>query len=78
MRYIHFFKNNNSKGNSKGLLVPSNTTDNELRNIRNSIPESIQIKRIEEKLSALGNCVACNDYVALIHSDLDKETEELI
>jgi len=36
------------------------------------------VKRVEEKLSALGNCIACNDYVALIHSDLDKETEEII
>ena len=36
------------------------------------------MKRVEEKLSALGNCIACNDYVALIHSDLDKETEEII
>ena len=29
-------------------------------------------------LSALGNCIACNDYVALVHTDIDKETEELI
>ena len=36
------------------------------------------MKRVEEKLSALGNCIVCNDYVALIHSDLDKETEEII
>jgi len=66
------------KGNKKGLLVPNNTTDNELRNIRNSIPENVKIKRVEERLSALGNCVVCNDYVALIHTDLDKETEEII
>ena len=26
----------------------------------------------------MGNCIACNDYVALIHPDLDKETEEII
>ena len=38
----------------------------------------MKVKRVEEKLSALGNCIACNDYVALIHSDLDKETEEII
>lgn len=38
----------------------------------------LQVKRVEEKLSALGNCIVCNDYVALIHSDLDKETEEII
>merc|ERR1719251_813016 len=29
-------------------------------------------------MSALGNVVACNDYVALVHTDLDKETEEVI
>ena len=58
--------------------MPNNTTDNELRNIRNSLPESVKIKRVEERLSALGNVVACNDYVALVHMDLDKETEEII
>ena len=65
-------------GNKNGLLVPSSTTDVELKNIRNSIPENVKIKRVEEKLSALGNCIVCNDYVALIHSDLDKETEEIV
>ena len=30
-------------GNSKGLLVPNNTTDNELMAIRNSLPEEIKI-----------------------------------
>ena len=34
--------------------------------------------RIEERLSALGNCIVCNDYVALVHPDLDQETEEII
>merc|ERR1711951_36072 len=34
--------------------------------------------RIEERLSALGNLIACNDYVALVHPDLDRETEEVI
>jgi translation initiation factor 6 len=38
----------------------------------------VKVKRVEEKLSALGNCVVCNDYTALIHPDLDKETEEII
>jgi len=36
------------------------------------------LQRTEERLSALGNCIACNDYVALIHPDLDQETEEII
>lgn len=28
--------------------------------------------------TALGNCISCNDYVALIHPDLDEETEEIV
>lgn len=65
-------------GNRNGLLVPSSTTDQELQHLRNSLPEKVKIKRCEERLSALGNVISCNDYVALIHPDLDKETEEII
>jgi translation initiation factor 6 len=65
-------------GNKHGLLVPSITTDQELLQIRNSLPDRVAVQRVEEKLSALGNIVACNDYVALIHPDTDKATEEVI
>ena len=65
-------------GNRHGLLVPSSTTDQELQHLRNSLPDSVKVVRLEERLSALGNVIACNDYVALIHPDLDKETEEII
>ncbi|XP_014666756.1 PREDICTED: eukaryotic translation initiation factor 6 [Priapulus caudatus] len=65
-------------GNRHGLLVPSSTTDQELQQMRNSLPDSVKIQRVEEKLSALGNVIACNDYVALVHPDLDRETEELL
>lgn len=34
--------------------------------------------RIEERLSALGNVIACNDHVALVHPDLDRDTEEIV
>lgn len=67
-----------SVGNRNGLVVPSTTTDQELQHIRNSLPDSVKIQRVEERLSALGNVVACNDYVALVHPDLDRETEEII
>ncbi|VFR01289.1 unnamed protein product [Cuscuta campestris] len=65
-------------GNKNGLILPHNTTDQELQHLRNSLPDSVVVQRVEERLSALGNCVACNDHVALTHTDLDKETEELI
>ena len=32
----------------------------------------------DERLSALGNCISCNDHVALIHTDFDRETEEIV
>lgn len=65
-------------GNRHGLLVPSTTTDQELQHLRNSLPSHVQIQRVEERLSALGNVIVCNDYVALVHPDLDRETEEVI
>ena len=65
-------------GNKKGLLIPSSGTDQELQNIRNSLPECVIVQRVEERLSALGNCIVCNDHVALIHPEMDKETEEII
>lgn len=63
--------------NRKGLLVPTSTTDQELQHLRNSIPDAVKIQRIEERLSALGNVICCNDHVALVHPDLERETEEM-
>mmetsp|Transcript_5460 Transcript_5460/g.8239 ORF Transcript_5460/g.8239 Transcript_5460/m.8239 type:complete len:246 (-) Transcript_5460:59-796(-) len=65
-------------GNQRGLLVPSTTTDQELQHLRNSLPDKVVIQRIEERLSALGNCIVTNDHVALVHTDLDRETEDLV
>jgi len=65
-------------GNRHGLIVPNTTSDQELQHIRNSLPESVTIRRVEERLSALGNVISCNDYVALVHPDLDRETEEIL
>ncbi|MCO5550369.1 hypothetical protein L7F22_003853 [Adiantum nelumboides] len=50
----------------------------ELQHLRNSLPDEVAIQRVEERLSALGNVIACNDYVAVVHPDLDRETEEII
>ncbi|KAK9298663.1 hypothetical protein QLX08_008129 [Tetragonisca angustula] len=65
-------------GNKNGLLVPHTTTDTELQHIRNSLPDKVKVQRIEERLSALGNVISCNDHVALVHPDLDRETEEIL
>jgi len=65
-------------GNRRGLLVPNTTTDLELQHLRNSLPDSVVLQRIEERLSALGNIIATNDHVALVHPDTDRETEDVI
>lgn len=46
--------------------------------IRNSLPDEVVVQRIDERLSALGNVISCNDYVGLVHPDLDRETEEIV
>ncbi|OUS42080.1 hypothetical protein BE221DRAFT_63194 [Ostreococcus tauri] len=67
-----------SVGNKNGLLLPIGTTDQEALHIRNSLPDQVVVQRTHERLSALGNCIACNDHVALVHPDVDHETEEII
>jgi translation initiation factor 6 len=61
-----------TSGNRKGLLLPNITTDQELLHIRNSLPDDVVVQRVEERLSALGNVISCNDHVALVHPDIDR------
>ena len=61
-------------GNKNGLLVPQIATDAEIQHLRNYLPDDVKIQRVEERLSALGNTISCNDYSALVHTDLDRET----
>lgn len=65
-------------GNKNGLLVPMTITDQELLALRNSLPDSVRIRKIDDRISALGNCISCNDYSALIHPEFDKDSEEII
>lgn len=44
-------------GNRHGLLVPATTTDQELQHLRNALPDSVALQRIEERLSSLGNVI---------------------
>jgi translation initiation factor 6 len=66
------------RGNARGLVVPDTVTDQELMHIRNSLPENIVVKRIEERLNAFGNVLLCNDEVAIVHVDLEQYTVDEI
>lgn len=46
--------------------------------LRNALPDGVVVQRVDERLSALGNCVVCNDHVALVHTDIDRDTEDII
>nr|XP_027198048.1 eukaryotic translation initiation factor 6-like [Dermatophagoides pteronyssinus] len=65
-------------GNRYGLLVPDTISDQEYLNIRNALPDEIVVKKVTDRLNAFGNTISCNDYVALCHMELDKETLEIL
>ena len=52
------------------------STDQELQYLRNSQLDAVAVQRVEECMSTLGNVIACNDHVALVH--IDRETREII
>ena len=59
-------------GNKNGLIVPETTSDIELQHLKRELPDSVEVRTLEDRLSALGNVIVCNDHVALVHPDLDK------
>ena len=65
-------------GNSSGLLVPAFVSEDDVEQIRDALPAGVAVARVNDSLSALGNCIACNDHVALIHPDMSQETESTI
>lgn len=65
-------------GNKNGLLVPNTIGDDELMAIRNSLPNEVKIRKVDDRISALGNCIAVNDHIALIHPEFERESEEII
>ena len=65
-------------GNKNGLLVPESITEEEWQVLNSQMPDNVEISKVNDKLSALGNVIVANDRVALIHPDLDEETESTI
>ena len=65
-------------GNNNGLLVPGTTSEEEMSVLMYQLPASVRVAKVNDTLTALGNCIACNDSVALIHPDFSDETEQLI
>lgn len=64
-------------GNKYGLIVPETCTDTEFLEIRNSLPENVKLRRVEDRFNAYGNTIICNDHIALVHPDISDETIEI-
>ena len=64
-----------SVGNKNGLLLHPNTTDEEIQALKEQLPSSVKVQKLDEKLNALGNVIACNDFIALCHPEIDTTTE---
>ena len=58
----------------------SSSPQEPLQHLRNYLSDAVAIQRVEERLSAFGNDirVAANDYVALMHPDVNYKTEAII
>ena len=65
-------------GNKNGLLVHPNSTDSEIQTLKEQLPSSVKVQRVDEKFNALGNVITCNDFIALCHPEIDITTEQVI
>ena len=65
-------------GNRHGLLLPATATENEIQKLEHQLPEDVVVTTVDEPFSALGNVIAANDRIALVHPDLDQATMEAI
>jgi translation initiation factor 6 len=61
-------------GNSRGLLVPAAIEQAELEEIQMGLTDGVEVGQVRDSLNALGNCIVCNDSVALVHPDLSADT----
>lgn len=61
--------------NSNGLLLPWNTTDKELKGFQLL---DLNVERLNDKHTALGNLILANDFGALVSSLISKESKERI
>lgn len=65
-------------GNKNGLILPYETSYDELKKIQKMLPENVLVKKCTEKFSALGNCIVSNDNSALSIPEISMETETLL
>lgn len=65
-------------GNDKGLLLPSNIEDEELRFLKKSLGDGVVIERLPSRNNAVGNLIAANSKAALVYPDMERNAVKII
>lgn len=65
-------------GNNKGLLVPSNIEDDELRALKRILGDGVIVEVLPSRNNAVGNLIAANSRAALVYPELEKDAIKII
>lgn len=64
-----------SVGNSNGFIVSQYTEDKEINNLKS---EGVNVVKLEDKITAVGNVIAMNDNAAIVNPKISKKSIETI
>ena len=65
-------------GNSNGILVPYFIEDREYEALTSFMrPLGVEVQKVEDRYTAVGNMIACNDRKAFISSSLTRDFKEI-
>ncbi|RLG75494.1 MAG: translation initiation factor IF-6 [Thermoprotei archaeon] len=65
-------------GNNKGIILPYLVRDEELKVIKDSVGDALNIGVLPSKKTAVGNIILANDKAALVHPELDSKSTKLV
>lgn len=72
------FVGQSTVGNRHGLLVPLSITEKEISHLKACMPNGIEIRRVDGRISGWRNLVVCNDNCALISPELSENEAAVI
>ncbi|MHC1636069.1 MAG: translation initiation factor IF-6 [Candidatus Methanospirareceae archaeon] len=68
-------------GNSNGFVLSAYALDEEIKRIEESAKEQgkrIKVKRLPDKMSAVGNIILANDVAAIVHPELSEKAMRVV
>ncbi len=65
-------------GNSRGLLVSTTTTEDEIRVLKTALGDGVVVEVLPSRNNAVGNLIAANDKAALVYPGIEREALSII